>query len=231
MQDQVQMSETRPAKIRDGCVWYAALLPAFALLLERYALNKYLGILVWAIALLMRPVCCFLDRKQLIAAGRPEEDPYLPLLPTVYLFKRCMALRRNTAIVIVCIISLGYGIVGNGFVAGMSIDDDTILAAVKGSSISSVDNVTVKDSYLSMGDYLDKKATDVKWEIVSSGDVRTVTVSGKIDSEPFSLEFQVVHDGYTYTKFTLQKLIKNSAELKGDDRIDLLKKLFTDNSQ
>ena len=87
MQDQVQMSETRPAKIRDGCVWYAALLPAFALLLERYALNKYLGILVWAIALLMRPVCCFLDRKQLIAAGRPEEDPYLPLLPTVYLFK------------------------------------------------------------------------------------------------------------------------------------------------
>ena len=217
-------------KIRDGLILYAAVLPVAALFIENYAINKYLGLLVWAIVLIMRPVSCYLDLRWIIKKGYSFDiSPKLCLLPTVYIFKRSMALRRNTVIAIISLICIGYGAMGNGFVAGLRVSDDSILEAVKNQSVSHTSGLKDYNVYDSFSAAFEKKVDDVSYSVVSDGDKRIVTATGvkKADGKTkVTFVFTVVHDGYAYTSFELNEVRENDIQLKGKEKKALLDELF-----
>lgn len=217
-------------KIRNGMIWYAAVLPALGLFLENYALNKYLGMLIWCIVILARPAACLADRHILLSSGAVKSSPLLlAFFPTVYIFKRCFDLKQNTAVAVVCIISLSYGIIGNGFVVGMSVNDDSIIEYVKGKYAHSVAGTQLEGQPVSFEDAVSKTLDNVKYEITQKGDERTVAVKGKTKegSDEICFIFTVVHDGFTLTEFKLSEVIKNGTKLEGDERSELLRKLLT----
>ena len=222
---------SRPEKLRNGLAWYAAVLPGMGLFLERFALNKYLGFLVWGLILIVRPLCCLADIRMLNKRGIMSCSGWFALVPTVYLFKRCLKLRQNTAIAVVCLICLSYGIIGNGFVSGMFVDDERIMNAVRNESITSVTELKGEKVGGSLAEALESSLDRPEWTVTANGDVRTVTVSGKTKSggEQVSLVFKVTHDGYTYTEFKLEKVLRDNSELEGDDRKELLKALLISN--
>lgn len=222
-------NEPQMNKIRNGLVWYAAILPALGLFLENYALNKYLGMLVWAIVILARPAACFADRRMLMRDGAECKTPsILPLFPTAYIFKRCIDLKQNTAVAVVCLISLSYGIIGNGFVVGMSMNDDKAIELVQNryaASIAEVGGVIDPESFDTA---IKKSLTDVGYEVERSGDVRTVTVKGTDTStgDKYVFEFSVVHDGYALIEIDLKKLSLNGEPIEGEERAELLKAIL-----
>ena len=224
----VLSAESSPDKLRNGLVWYAAVLPGLGLFLERFTLNKYLGFLLWGLILIIRPLCCLADIRMLEKRGDMTCSRWFALVPAVYLFKRCMKLRQNMAIAVVCLICLGYGIVGNGFTGGLFVDDDRIMNAVRSESPASISEIKKENVSGAIEDSLDSSLGSPQWEVTSDGDVRTVAVSGvmKDSGEQIRLEFKVTHDGYAYTDFKLDKVIKDSVILEDDERVELLKKLF-----
>lgn len=224
----VLSAEGRPDKLRNGLVWYAAVLPGLGLFLERLTLNKYLGFLLWGLILILRPLCCLADIRMLEKRGDMSCSHWFALVPAVYLFKRCMSLRHNMAIAVVCMICLGYAAVGNGFTGGLMIDDERIMNAVRAENVTSVSEIKNENVRGTIGDTLSSSLDDPQWSVVSDGDVRTVTVSGiiKDSKEQVSLVFKVTHDGYAYTGFELDKVIKDSLTLEDDERKEFLKKLF-----
>ncbi len=220
-------------RIRNGLVWYAALLPALGLFLENYTLNKYLGFLVWGVVIVMRPLCCLLDMRQLERLGAEDNSRWWALLPTVYLFRRCLRLKTNTAMAVVCMICLSYGIIGNGFVSALFVDDERILEVVRNESVTSVKELRSFGGSDSFGDALDKTAADgVSWQLEADGNTRFVTASlkEKTNNDTVTLVFRVTHDGYTYTEFKLDKVTRNGTEVTDDARSELLKALFSDES-
>ena len=222
--------ETPKIKAENGLVWYAAVVPGVALLLERYAMNRYLGMLVWAIVLIVRPLCCFIDRR--ILTGKGVEglgSVYLIFLPTVYLFKRSMVLRQNMVITVVSLICLSYGIIGNGFTVGAFVDDDKVLSSVRASSAGSVSDLAKYGSGMSLDSLLSQAFEEYGYSMVSDGDVRMITASGisAKDGSHAELIFRVVHDGFTCTDFSLETVKKNGCEITGDARKEYLKELFT----
>ena len=220
---------TRPEKLRNGLVWYATLLPALGLFLERYTLNRYLGFMVWGLVLIMRPLSCLIDHHILVGKGKLNDSCLWALLPTVYMFKRCMKLKQNTAMAVVCLICLSYGVIGNGFVTGAMMDDERILTAVQNESVLSLNEMKGQKAGGSVSGALEKTLDGISWNIVSEGDTRTVTVSGTVkeDSSKVSLIFKVTHDGYTFTDFKLDSVVKNGETLKDDDRKKLVISLLT----
>ena len=219
---------SKPEKIRNGLVWYAALVPALGLFLERYTLNKYLGFMVWGIVLIMRPVCCLIDLHILSDKEKFSCGKGWALLPTVYLFKRCLKLKQNTALAVVCFICLSYGVIGNGFTTGMMVDDERILGAVQNERVSSISELKKEAVPDSVSNQLEKTLEGISWDIKSDGDVRTITVSGTVkdSKDKAELIFKVTHDGYTYTDFKLDKVTKNGEALEGDERKELLVSLL-----
>lgn len=229
------ISETiqNETKVRDGLVWYSAILPALALFLENYALNKYLGIMVWAVVIIIRPLCCYFDRKNLLNAGYENVGKsWYVFLPTVYLFKRCMLLRHNTAIAVVCMICLSYGIIGNGFTVGLMMDDDTFVSAVKNEPMTSISDFKSFALYESFETAADRALSEISYSIEANGDERTVTVKGKskTDDEPLIFVFKIVHDGYTYRSFKLFAVYKGDIKLEDSEKKEYLKKLFANSS-
>jgi len=216
-------------KIRNGMVWYAAILPALGLFLENYALNKYLGMLIWGIVILARPAACLADRYVLLRSGAVgHSEPIIAFFPTIYIFKRCFDLKQNTAVAVVCLISLSYGIIGNGFVVGLSMSDDKALDYVKSKYAYSVAGVQPDNEILSFDEAIGKTLSDVRYEVTCKGDERTVSVTGKSVStdDKYELRFRLVHDGFTLTEFTLSDVIKNGNTLKDDARSDALKEIL-----
>ena len=221
-------SNSRPSGIRSGLVWYAAVLPLLGLFLENFAMNKYHGFMIWGIVLFMRPLCCLLDRRVLREAGTDTGPAALALLPTVYLFKRCFALRHNNAIVIVCLISFSYGVIGNGFTLGLTLDEDRLLNAVRNQSVTSIEPLKKETADESISDALERTCDSISWEMTRSGDVRTVTASAvqKTTGDKLVLTFSVTHDGFTYLDYSFESVTKNGEQLKGDDEKELLKAIL-----
>ncbi|MBR6102873.1 MAG: hypothetical protein IKP95_10620 [Ruminococcus sp.] len=216
-------------KVRDGLVWYCAFVPAVALLLERFALNKYLGFLIWGIVITARPLCCYIDRRNLLSAGYEQiGSPWFVLLPTVYLFKRCMIFRQNTALAVVCLICFSYGAIGNGFISGLFVDNDTVLQAVKNEAMTSISEFKSFAAYESFEKAVGRALKDVDYELSVNGDERIITVKGTdlSGTDQYVFVFRVVHDGYTYTDFGLKSVTKNGDVLTGKDRTEALKELF-----
>ena len=216
-------------KLRSGLVWYAAVLPGIGLFLERFTLNKYLGLLLWGLIIIIRPFCCLADMRILEKRGVMSCSRWFALVPTVYYFKRCMRLRHNMAIAVVSMICFGYAVVGNGFTGGLMIDDQRIMNAVRNESIKSVTELKNEKISGSIADAAESALDNAQWSIVSDGDVRTVTVIGtsKSGNDSVSLIFKVTHDGYTFTGFDLEKVMKNGSEIKDEEREEYLKKLFS----
>lgn len=216
-------------KIRNGLVWYAAILPALGLFLESYALNKYLGMLVWSIVIIARPAACLADRHILLRDGADIRIPtILAFLPTVYIFKRCFDLKQNTAIAVVCLISLSYGVIGNGFVVGLTMDDDKATEIVRNRYAASVAGVRGAIDPESFDTAINRALDHVSYDVERNGDERIVTVKGTDPSteDKYVFVFSVVHDGYALTGFELKEVTLNGSTVEGDDRSELLKALL-----
>ena len=100
--------------------------------------------------------------------------------------------------------------------------------AVRSESITSVTELKGEKAGGSLAEALESSLDRPEWTVTTDGDVRTITVSGKTKSsgEQVSLVFKVTHDGYAYTDFELEKVIRDNSELEGNERKELLKALF-----
>lgn len=215
--------------INNGFVWYAALIPGLALFIETFALNKYMGFLIWGLVLVLRPLCCIIDRNLLIKKGRLSCHIAWALFPTVYIFKRCMAIKNNMVMAVICVICLSYGAIGNGFTTSLFINDETIVNAVKDNSLTSLSGLKDQSSADSISSAAEKAMSDITYSIVTDGDERYVTISGvsKNNGDNIEITVKVVHDGFTYISLGLEKFCKNGEEITDDERKEMLKELFS----
>ena len=216
-------------KLRSGLVWYAALLPGLGLFLENYAINKYLGAFVWIFILIARPLSCLLDWKRFERIkGAAPSPKWLALLPTVYIFKRCTALRENTAVGVVCAICFTYGVIGNGFVVGLRVDDEAIINTTKNTSPYSLSEFSEYYTGHDFSENIEASLKDIDYSLTRSGDTCTVTIKGVETSTGSTVElvFTVAHDGFTYTEYELTEIRLDGVTLEGDDKTDLIDRLL-----
>ena len=52
-----------------GLVWFICILPLFGLFLEKYANGRLTGMLIWILIIVLIPLCCFFDCRNLEKKG------------------------------------------------------------------------------------------------------------------------------------------------------------------
>lgn len=216
-------------KPRNGIVWYVIILPILGLVLENFATNRYLGILVWGIVVVMRPLSCLLDRARLVKSSFPAPDAASCILPTVYLYSRARLIRGESQLAVICALTLFVGAAGNSFVRGARMTDDDILDAVKASFLTSFDALSDSELDVSLDDAVTDCLTDPEYEIERDGNKRTITLTGKSsENGTVKIEIIVKHDGFTYTDLYFGDVYQDGKLLPEDEVADFLEELFAD---
>ena len=214
-------------KPRNGLVWYVILLPILGLLFENFAPNKYLGMLVWGIVVVMRPVSCAIDRARLIKNGFAAPESAFCILPTVYLYRRAKVIRGESQLAIICALTLFVAGAGNSFVRGMRMTEDTILEAVKATYLTSFDELKDSGLDLSLGEAVENSLKDPEYTIERDGDKRTITLNATNDDGTLiKIVITVEHDGFTYKGLTLSEVYSDGQKIEDDKVEKFLERLF-----
>lgn len=224
-------------RIRNGRVWYVAMLPLLGLLIERYAVNIYLGVLLWGIILIASPIICIYDEKELENLGLSSRQLHsCRWFPPLYLFKRAVAARQSTApVVMLCIFSL-YALMNNGFVTALRLNDNAFVNLIKSSNITSVEEY--KDSSFSgtIGRHIEDFAIEgtTEWSFSKENKSRIVTVTGKcnydgISNQKFEIRFEIAFDGYAVNNMHINSVLLDGRKLEGENRSEFLKSVFMSN--
>ncbi len=228
----------------NSLVWYAAILPAFALFANIYAENKYHGFLLWGLVILLRIGVCIYDNKKLIKMGMWQQDKVSPtvLLPFVYIIKRTGFLKRKSTIIMVAGGCLLFGITNNGFVQTALATDETYCQYVSQYYSSYITNLPDEENfYPDDDDTIDmilkkkcygstytgeEKKADVEYTSEKIDGVRYVTASATYKKEKLEIVFSLDHDGYCLKGMDIESVSLGGRDISGDEKDDLIKQLF-----
>ena len=225
-------------KIRNGAMWYVAILPALALYLESYAINKWLGIMIWAFVLISCPVICYRDMRTLEKMGLNTEGlkTVSIVCPLLYMYKRCRLLKQSSIIAVFFTIFTVYAIIQNGFAVSLRVDDQTFINQVKYNYVVNLDefsDITGNSSANIIGEQIDAfiNEGEAKYNVSADGDLRYITVSGSCDYNGVSgteleIVFIIDYDGYAFKSLKLDLVSVSGQILEGEKRQELLDEIF-----
>ena len=224
----------KPAKgerSAEGGVWCMMILPLAGLFLEMYAIDKYAGIALWLIVIIMIYVCGIMDYRQIkdsLSAEKAEQLKKLLPIPPAYLFMRCKSTTGESYKGIVMGILLAAAMFSNGFVHGLMINEEKIIEAVEYSTASVFDNFSGQSDDVIEDSLKEWLGEDYTSACTRKGDVYTITFSGKHDGKPAEITVEVVHDGFVYKTVKTKTVKTDGKELEGDELKDTLYEIFTD---
>lgn len=218
-------------KIRNGAMWYVALLPALAIFLENYAINKWLGMLVWGFVLVACPIICYRDALKLInmGIGRSSMKTAAVLCPVAYMFMRCKALRQSSTKAVMFIIFTGFAIMGNGFTVSLNMDDNAFIERVKYNYVINLEELSTETSFNMIGEQLNAYITEdeAKYEISTEGDLRYITAKGTDGSgKALEIVFAVDYDGFAFKSYSVDSISLDGQKLSDIEKQELLEKIF-----
>lgn len=222
-------------KIRNGRIWYVAILPLLGLYLENFAVNLYLGILLWAFIIIACPLVCIWDEKDLSKLGLSNRQLHsVRWFAPLYIFKRSVFTKQSTApVVMFCIFGL-YALMNNGFTTSLRLNDDSFISLVKSTGIASLEEYQESGYDEKIGSQIKIFANEnsTEWTVTKENGTRIVTVAGKCNYDgefdrSFVIEFEVEFDGYAIKKINVGGVKFNGKELDGDERSQLLETVFT----
>ncbi|WP_124098165.1 hypothetical protein [Ruminococcus sp. Marseille-P6503] len=225
-------------KIRSGAMWYVAILPVLALYLENYAINKWLGILVWAFALISCPVICYRDMRALEKLGLNCQNLKIisVVCPLLYMYKRCRLLKQSSIMAVFFTIFTVYAVLQNGFAVSLRVDDQTFINQVKYNYVANIDefsDISADKSSNIIGEQIDAFINEDKAEyrVSADGDLRYITVSGSCDYDTVSgaeleIVFIIDYDCYAFKSLELDSVSLSGQALEGEKRQELLDVIF-----
>lgn len=221
-------------KIRNGRIWYVSVLPLFGCYLENFAVNIYLGALLWIMVILICSLVCALDEKQLRSFGMSNHSLHkVRFIPPIYLFKRLSTTRQSNTPFIIFIVFSAYAVLNNGFVQALRVDDDTFVRSVKSAYVSTLSDYSDSTSYNTIENQINAFANEntVNWEYSEDDDNRYVTASGKCsynhkNNQRFELVFQIDFDGYALKETKVKSLSIGGKQLTDSERDSALYKIL-----
>lgn len=221
-------------KIRNGAAWYVCVLPALAGFLESYAINKWLGMMLWAFVLIACPVICYKDQKNLERMGiyMPPMKKTAVFFPIAYQFQRCKVLRQSNLKAVLFAAFTGFALIGNGFTVSLGMDDSAFIDRVKYNYVANLDDFSGDSTFNIIGKQLDAFSVkdSVKYVIETDGDWHYVTSKGTFDdagkNTPFEITFGLEYDGYAFKSFEIEAVSVGGKKIAGDERKKFLNKIF-----
>lgn len=205
-------------KAENGIIWYICFLPLLALFLENYAANKWAGIFLWAATAVMLIISCCYDCKRL-EKGEIDTSSirgWVWFAP-VYVYRREKMLGRETYKGIMLAVFLLAALFMNGFVKGLSVDEDSLPEMIENSYVQNLDNFSGVSSNIigkQLEEYLGK---DCKWDCTKKGDIYTVVCTGKHGKKNISVSFEVEHDGFAFLGCEVSEISSDGEKLEGED--------------
>lgn len=221
-------------KIKNGRIWYAAILPLLACYLENFAVNIILGAVLWISVIIICPLVCISDEKHLRSFGLNtfELNKY-KFIPPVYLFKRSIITRQSNTPFIIFLVFSAYAIMNNGFVQALRINDDTFIRSIQSSYVSSLSEYEEVISYNTIRSQIENFANkdSVDWKFSKDKDFRYVTAAGECtykgkDNQKFEVVFQIDFDGYALISTEVKSLSIEDQELMDEEYNALMYKIF-----
>ncbi|MDE6149674.1 MAG: hypothetical protein K2F81_06220 [Ruminococcus sp.] len=221
-------------KIKNGRVWYVAILPLLACYLENFAVNIILGVLLWLSVIIICPLICVFDEKHLRSFGLDTRSLYkVRYLPPIYLYKRSVVTKQSNTSFILFIVFLAYAVMNNGFVQALRIDDNTFIRSIQSSYVSSLTEYNEITSYNAIGEQVEAFANSgsVDWKFSQDENFRYVTASGKCtykgkNNQNFELVFQIDFDGYALISTEVKSLSVEGRTLVDAEFNSLLYKIL-----
>ncbi len=225
----------------NSLMWYTALLPFFGVIFELYAASKYLGILLWAVIIVMRILVCRKDCKMLIKMGMWQTGGITPAVyfPVVYMFQRSKALRRTPTVGIVAVVCVFFALVSNGFATALTNSDEDYIDMVKDHYTSYIldlpnDKNYVADPTRTVDALLNIYCTTgngtlpppVEYEYKKTDGKRYVTAKMTKGSESISVTFLLDYDGYYYNGMYVEDAEVNGKEMSEKEIDEFLKEAF-----
>lgn len=216
-------------KINNGRIWYLVFLPIVACYLENFAINIYMGIFLWLLAIIICPLVCVADEKHLRMFGINDTDlRRFRLVPTIYMKKRLDITNQNSVPLILFIVFIIYAVLNNGFTQALRITDSTFTESVKSSYISSIHEYESLVTYDTVGErisaFADEKKVD--WVYSQDDEYKYVTANFKADNQKISIVFRLDFDGYALKRTDLKTVTFADKELEGEERESLLYRIF-----
>lgn len=231
-----QQSYARQYRISSSRIWYAALVPVFSLFIEMYAMNLLLGLIVWGACIVMSIAACLFDREYLSGLGIDVSplSPALALLPPVYMFKRAALVGDRPTAGSICIITMVYALVFNGFTEAITMDKNDMINHVKDNYWSNVSGVESGSSltYELIGDTLDRYSDEqlggdtIRWSAEESG--RDILVCAETDDGSLVIEFAFDFDGYVFGDIEVESLTLGGRTYEDEKAADQLSSMIDD---
>ena len=227
--------------LSDGRIWYAALLPAISRFIEIYATNRTLGILVWALCVIMGIGACVADRKYVEKTLPADVDLHglstgLAVFPPAYMLKRNKILGERSSAGAVCIIMLVFAICTNGFIKGLTVTDKDFKEQIKTNYWNAVPGIhTSLPSEELIGNTLDNCADKIssgsrmKWSAERVGDYVTVTAKMDYDGD-LEIVFGYTYDGYAAGDIEVKSFTLNGKTYKDSEAREQLNDLIDSDS-
>ena len=226
----------------NALMWYASLLPFFGIIFELYAASKYLGILLWALIIVMRIIVCRKDCKMLIKMGMWQQQNITPAVffPVVYMFQRSRMLRRTPTVGIVAVVCMFFALASNGFTTALTYSDEDYIDLVKEYYTSYILDLPQEENYVadptrSIDALLNLYCTTdsggnlpqpVEYEYKKTGSNRYVTAHMTKGGEDISVTFLLDYDGYYYNGMYVEGATVNDKEMSEDELDEFLKEAF-----
>lgn len=226
----------------NALMWYTALLPFFGIIFELYAASKYLGILLWALIIIVRILVCRQDNKKLIKMGMWQSQSVTPAVffPVVYMFQRSKILRRTPSVGIVAVLCMFFAFASNGFTTALTYGEDDYIDLVKEYYTSYILDLPQDENYVAdptrsidalLNLYCSANSGSdlpqpVEYEYEKTDGKRYVTAKMTKGGEDISVTFLLDYDGYYYNGMYVEKAVKGSKEMSDDELDEFLKEAF-----
>ena len=232
----VNLSNNTTPKVRNGRIWYAAILPYLGLMLESFASNKWIGLALWLAIILLCVFSCARDEKQLRSLGISNLWLYKSrFCPPVYIYRRSDALHQSKSSFVVFIISLIFAITSNGFSVSLQMNDEDFIDSIKQEYTSSIEDLDKNGVNNQIEKRIDEFALEgtVEWSYSADDSYKYVTVSGICNyqsksNQRFEIIFRLDCDGYTIKEKQIVKAALGGVELKDAEKNEFLQKIFID---
>ena len=218
---------TEKPKVPLGYILYVIFLPVIGLFLERYAYSAVVAIILWALIVILMPLCCALDKKMLekhdvntVTLGKSF------LFPPVYIYKRQVRVGGESMLCVACITLCIGALLTNGFIKGMRVNTDNVGSIVQNSSISQLNNFS-GSSKTTIGSCVDAYSEkEVKWDVTKQSYGFDIKAEGTHDSESFVISFKLEFDGFAYHDFLIYEVTVGGKTLDKEGRKKFLTKCF-----
>lgn len=226
--------------INDALVWYVAILPLIGLFAQTvYATSFGLGVLLWGLVLILGRCVCYYDYTILDKHGKAVNGmkPLAIAFPVIYLIQRSQVLNQRKIYSTVMLLTACLGFFGNGFVRGLSMNDESYMITVRDSSVVSLIDLEDYDGYtLStdkiIGTSIDELCTGKQctWSYKEIDGNNYVYANNIIyydrTNKVICVCFKVLYDKFAYSGIELESITIGDKELVGDKYDEFVKRLF-----